>query len=83
MLFAFHAMHIMSQGVLAAGKHFKSHTGELSLWKVTKRELFSLGGYPLYADNTALFFIAGTNHTNEFSSQVKLCNRNLLVPHPE
>ena len=76
-------MLIMCKGVLAAGKHFKSQIGKLSLWKVTKRELLSLEGYPLYADDTALFFLAGTNHTNEFPSQVKLCNRNLLVPHPE
>lgn len=83
MLFAFYAMVITCKGILAEGKQFNGQTGELSLWKVTKRELFSLKGYPLYVDDTAIFFVAGTKHTNEFPSEVKLYNRNLLVPHPE
>lgn len=83
MLFAFYAMVIMCKGILAEGKQFNGQTAELSLWKVTKRELFSLKGYPLYVDDTAIFFVAGTKDTNEFPSEVKLYNRNLLVPHPE
>ena len=78
MLFAFYAMVIMCKGILAEGKQFNGQIGELSLWKVTKRELFSLKGYPLYVDDTAIFFVAGTKHTNEFPSEVKLYNRNLL-----
>ena len=64
MLFAFYAMVIMCKGILAEGKQFNGQIGELSLWKVTKRELFSLKGYPLYVDSPIGFLAMDYSSTH-------------------